>query len=165
MTVRKITMLSMLVSIAVIGRIYMTFIPNVQPLTTIVIITAVLMGRTNGVIVATISIIVSNLYLGFGTWTFPQAISFSLIALIAGSFCFLKDKKYFIYFLAGISGLSGYFHGVIMSLAEYIIFGNFWAYYLAGVPFDTYHAVGNVVITLILYQPIKSIFERTKINI
>ena len=155
----------MLVSIAVIGRVYMNFIPNVQPVTTLIIITAVLMGRINGVILATISIIVSNLYLGFGTWTFPQVISFSLIALISGCFYHLKDKKHFIYLLAIIGGLAGYFHGFIMSVFEYFIFGNFWAYYLAGIPFDTYHAVGNVVITLILYQPIKSIFERTKINI
>ena len=158
-------MLSMLASIAVIGRIYMTFIPNVQPMTTLIIITAVLMGRTNGVILATISIIISNLYLGFGTWTFPQIISFSLIALIAGCFYRFKDKKYFIYILAVIGGFAGYFHGFIMSIFDYIIFGNFWAYYLAGIPFDTYHAVGNIVITLILFQPIKLIFEMTKFKL
>ncbi|BAM48349.1 hypothetical protein AXY_22170 [Amphibacillus xylanus NBRC 15112] len=153
----------MLISIAVIGRVYMNFIPNVQPLTTIIIITAVLMGRTNGMILAAISIIVSNMYLGVGTWTFSQIVSFSLIALIAGSFYRLKDKKHFIYLLAVISGLAGYFHGFIMSIFNYIIFGNFWAYYFAGLPFDTYHAVGNIVITLILYQPIRSTFKIAKI--
>ncbi|WP_440897546.1 ECF transporter S component [Amphibacillus sp. Q70] len=163
MNVRKLTMLSMLISIAVIGRIYMTFIPNVQPLTTIIMITAVIMGRTNGILVATVSIIVSNLYLGFGIWTFPQIISYSLIAIICGSFCRLKDKKYFVYLLALIGVFAGYFHGLIMSLFEYLIFGNFWAYYLAGIPFDTYHAVGNLLISLILYHPIKSTFKIMKV--
>lgn len=153
----------MLISIAVIGRIYMTFIPNVQPLTTIIMITAVIMGRTNGIFVATVSIIVSNLYLGFGIWTIPQVISYSLIAIICGSFYHLKDKRYFVYLLALIGVFAGYFHGLIMSLFEYIVFGNFWAYYLAGIPFDTYHAVGNLLISLILYKPIKSTFKIMKV--
>lgn len=154
----------MLISIAVIGRIYMNFIPNVQPLTSIIIITAIIMGRTNGVLVASISIIVSNLYLGFGTWTFPQIISFSLIAIICGSFHRFKDKKYFVYILAILGVFAGYFHGLIMSFFDYIVFGNFWAYYLAGLPFDTYHAIGNLIISLILYQPIKKTFEKMKIK-
>lgn len=149
----------MLVSIAVIGRIYMSFIPNVQPLTMIIMITAILMGRTNGVLVATISIIVSNLFLGFGIWNLPQVISFSLIAIISGSFRHLKDKKYFIYLLALIGFFAGYFHGFIMSLFEYIIFDHFLAYYIAGIPFDTYHAVGNFIMAFILYKPIERAFE------
>lgn len=153
----------MLISIAVIGRIYMNFIPNVQPLTSIIIITAVLMGRSNGVLVAIVSIIVSNLYLGFGIWTFSQVISFSLIAVISGSFYRYKDKKNFIYVLAFLGLFAGYFHGIVMSLFEYILFGRFWAYYLAGLPFDTYHAVGNLVISLVLYHPIKGTFKRIRL--
>lgn len=154
----------MLVSIAVIGRIFLNYIPNVQPVTTIIIITALLMGRSNGVIVAATSIVVSNLYLGFGPWTLPQVISFSLIALIGGAFHRFKDRKHFVYFLALIGGFSGYFHGFVMSINEYLIFGNFWAYYIAGLPFDTAHALGNIAITLILYKPLKYIFESTNTN-
>lgn len=151
----------MLVSISVIGRMFMNFIPNVQPVTTIIIITAVIMGRKSGVIVAATTIVVSNLYLGFGPWTLPQVISFSLIALIGGSFHHYKDKKHFVYLLALVGGFAGYFHGLVMSIYEYIIFDNFWAYFIAGLPFDTAHALGNIAITLILYKPLKHIFDLT----
>jgi len=150
----------MLISIAVIGRIYLNFIPNVQPLTSIIIITAILMGRSDGVLVAIVSIIVSNLYLGSGIWTFSQIVSFALIAVISGSFSPYQDRKSFIYILAFLGLFAGYFHGLVMSLFEYILFGHFWAYYLAGLPFDTYHAIGNLVISLVLYQPIKVTFKR-----
>lgn len=148
----------MLVSIAVIGRIYMNFIPNVQPMTSIIIITAILLGRYNGALVAVLSIILSNMYLGFGPWLLPQIISFGLIAIISGSFRRFQNKNYFIYILAFLGLFSGYLHGLIMSFFDYIVYGQFWAYYLTGIPFDTYHAVGNLVISLLIYQPIKKMF-------
>lgn len=159
MSVKKITTLSMLVSLAVIGRIYFTFIPNVQPVTAIIIITSAIIGIRAGITVASLTIVVSNLYIGFGIWTIPQVITFSIIALISGVIGKFFDYKS-ITWLSVFGLISGYLFGFIMSLYNYIIFGVFWGYYLAGITFDTNHAIGNLFMVLILYKPLKKTFEK-----
>ncbi len=50
-----------------------------------------------------------------------------------------------------ISLISGYVYGFILSLGTYTYSGTFFAYYIAGLPFDTLHAIGNVIFTILLY--------------
>ena len=48
-----------------------------------------------------------------------------------------------------VKGLLGYLYGFIVSLGMAVIGSlnglGFWAYYVSGLPFDTYHAIGNLV--------------------
>lgn len=158
MPTKKITTLSMIISLSVIGRIYFTFIPNVQPVTAIIVITSAIVGIRAGVIVASLTIVVSNLYIGFGIWTIPQVVTFSIIAIIGGSIGKFFEYKS-VYLLSAFGFISGYLFGLVMSLYNYIVFGVFWGYYLAGITFDTNHAIGNLFMVLVLHKPLKIVFE------
>src|SRR5690625_6023214 len=54
---------------------------------------------------------------------------------------------------------AGYLYGLIISLTTYQITGKFWPYYLAGLPFDTNHAIGNAVFIILLYPMISYLFR------
>ncbi|GAE91325.1 hypothetical protein JCM21714_273 [Gracilibacillus boraciitolerans JCM 21714] len=56
----------MLAAICVIGRIGFQFLPNIQPVTTIIIITSAMLGVFPGISIAIISTYLTNLFLGMG---------------------------------------------------------------------------------------------------
>lgn len=65
----RISVIAMLSAVAFIGRMMFFFLPNVQPMTVIIVLTTIYVGLYDGMIVAFVAIIISNLYLGMGIWT------------------------------------------------------------------------------------------------
>lgn len=146
--VERISILAILTALAYVGRILLQFIPNVQPVTAILIIIALTLGMTDGLIVATASIFLSNLMLGMGPWTFAQIMSFAAIILLTVLlmkwFYPAKNKWWHVIFSV-YAFITGILYGFIISFISVKLLGinNFWAYYVAGVPFDLMHGMGN----------------------
>ncbi|HLR65086.1 MAG TPA: ECF transporter S component [Pseudogracilibacillus sp.] len=149
MNVYKLTLIAILSTLAIVGRLFLTFIPNAQPVTAIIIMTGLLLGPLSGVLIALITTFVSNIVLGMGIWTIWQILSWSIIGLLAGLLGKLKLKQLPI--VVVFSFLAGYLYGFLISLTTYQVSGKFWPYYIAGLPFDTSHAIGNVVFIILLY--------------
>ncbi|GIO22593.1 ECF transporter S component [Oceanobacillus sp. J11TS1] len=159
MNTYKLTLLALLAALAVVGRYAFQFIPNVQPVTAIVILTGIFLGPVSSVILAVLVVFLSNMLLGMGIWTVWQIISWCIIGLAAGMIG-IGWKKVPLGFLVLFSVVSGYFYGFIISLTTYQVTGHFWPYYLAGLPFDTAHAVGNGVFIVLLYPLLHFLFQR-----
>jgi energy-coupling factor transport system substrate-specific component len=148
-------LLSILTALCYVGRIVFQFIPNVQPMTAILIILTLTMGIADGFIVAILSIILTNFLLGMGPWTIAQIASFGVLIVVTGlvmkPFYKKAHKAYFVVF----SFFGGILYGFIISLLTVKMMGitNFWVYYAAGIPFDLLHGLGNAGFYLIL-EPI-----------
>lgn len=147
----------MLIALSVVGRIMFTFIPNVQPTTAIIIITSLFLGPIYGVVVAILSAILSNLVMGMGLWTFGQIIAWGTIGLISGVMRKYRDRLPVIV-LAIYAVFCGFLYGFVISIPLYLFSGKFLAYYIAGLPFDMSHAIGNGVFFLILYPILRLLF-------
>ncbi|MGQ3545602.1 ECF transporter S component [Bacillus cereus] len=143
--IKSIVLISMLACLTVVGRMIFTFIPNIQPVTTLIIIITLLLGIRFGVAVSVLSIFLSNLVLGMGLWTIPQIIGYLVIALITGYVIRPFFGKVSHILLSIYAAFAGLFYGFIMSLWQIPILGlkYFWLYYITGLPFDIYHALGN----------------------
>ncbi|MBM7569789.1 ECF transporter S component [Aquibacillus albus] len=161
MNTYRLTLLAILASLAVIGRIAFSQIPNVQPVTSIIIICGFFLGPLSAVLLAVLTTYLSNLLLGMGFWTIWQIIAWTFIGLISGVLG-LVQNKYSFYLLVMFSVISGYLYGFVVSLATFIVSGKFIPYYLAGLPYDTYHAIGNCLFMIILFPVLSIIFERYK---
>lgn len=160
MNIYKLTLLAFLAALAVVGRIMLSSIPNVQPVTSVIIISGIFLGPVAGIILAFLITFLSNMVLGTGLWTIWQIISWGLIGVISGILGKAMKKIPF-YVILILAVFSGYLYGFIVSLTNYQITGHgFLAYYVAGLPFDTYHAIGNAVIMLLLYPTISFIFQK-----
>src|SRR5690625_2314046 len=146
-------MLALLAAIGVIGRAALAFIPNVQPVTSIIIIAGVMLGPLAAIVLAVLITFLSNIILGMGIWTVWQVVSWGIIGLLSGVLGkFFKNIPLYMIVLLAI--FSGYFYGFIISLTTYQVTGMFWPYYLAGLPFDTNHAIGNAIFIILLYPTI-----------
>jgi len=160
LNIYKITLLALLATLAVVGRIAISFIPNVQPVTSVIILCGLFLGPFAGIILAILVTFVSNMILGTGIWTIWQIISWGIIAVISGIMG--KTIKHIPFYVIVIFSIfCGYFYGFIVSLTNYQITGQgFMAYYLVGLPFDTNHAIGNAVFMLLFYPTISFIFKK-----
>lgn len=142
--VQHIALLGILTTLCYVSRLLFQFLPNVQPVTVILLLITIILGTRDGLIVAILSILISNINLGLGVWTLAQILSFTIIILFTG---LIKTQFTRIPFVVMIlyAGLTGYVYGFVISAVQAPFFGiqNFWAYYLAGLPFDTLHALGN----------------------
>src|SRR5699024_2017905 len=122
----RITLLALLATIAIIGRNALAFLPNIQPVTAIIIMTTCLLGFFDALLLVIVIVVVSNLYLGFGVWPLWQIIAWSIIATCDQGFMFILMKNSII-ILSIVASISGYWYGFIISLFTYQITGQFWS--------------------------------------
>ena len=156
MKTKKITLLAVLMALCVVGRLVFVYIPNVQPVSAIIIISSFFMGPAFGIILAAGSAILTNLFLGSGIWTVFQILAWAFIGIVSG-FLGKVFPNMKIILIAIFGAMFGYLYGLIVSLNILVVTDYFWAYYLAGLPFDTYHAIGNVAFILLLYPFLKKL--------
>ena len=129
--VKEISLIGILAAVNIASRIYLQALPNIKPVTSIIIISVMLFGLAFGVKLSVVTTVVSNLFLGMGTWTFFQILAWVVICLITQ---FLMD------FLKKI--------------------GKEPVYYMAGLLFDTFHAVGNFCFYLICAPILIKVFKK-----
>ncbi|WP_234971668.1 ECF transporter S component [Ignavigranum ruoffiae] len=162
---RRITMLAIFSGLAFIGRIMMQALPNIQPVTAILLILCLNLSMVDGIIVACLSILLSNIYLGMGPWTLLQIISYALLMLITGLLVkpFYRPENlinrlgFTLYAV-----LLGFIYGLLMSIFWVFIFKmpSFWAYYLQGLSFDSAHGLGNGIFYFLLEPIIHPLLRR-----
>ncbi|WNB93685.1 ECF transporter S component [Bacillus sp. NEB1478] len=160
LTLRRMTLLALLTALLTVGRISFAIIPNVQPNTAILIIASFVLGPIQGLILAILSTITTNLYLGHGLWSIGQMVAWGLIAIMSGLLGKYRHKTPW-WILSLYSGFCGFLFGFIISLIMGgIVVQKFWPYYLSGLPFDFNHAIGNVIFFIVLYKPLLIVMER-----
>ncbi|ANZ56208.1 ECF transporter S component [Lactobacillus helveticus] len=155
--IRQIALMAMLTAMCVVLRIFKVIpIPNVQPVTDILMIVTLTLGIGSGILLAALTMFISNIYLGFGIWTIPQILAYVgcvlTIALLAKV---LPIQNHFWMQLA-LATFLGWEYGFLVDLGMTIFggFPAFIAYLVSSFAFDTYHAIGNFAFYLVLYKPV-----------
>lgn len=142
-----------------VGRLVfaLPILPNMQPMTALLILITMNIGILDGLVVSVLSLLITNLILGSGPWTIMQMISFAILIFLTAllkvfySYGSMKNRIFFSIW----AGLAGFLYGFFISYMSFQLYGltNFWVYYINGLPFDTLHAVGNVIFFFLL-EPI-----------
>lgn len=157
--VRTLALVAMLSAVSVVGRVALAAIPSVQPTTVIIIVTTMVLGLRNGIMVAILSTLLSNFQLGHGIWTFFQMGAWIVVALL--SYAYGKSRLHKnITTTAIFAGLTGLIYGAIVSLNGLLFTNKIILYYLASLPYDLAHAAGNIAFYIILGQPLYRLLTR-----
>src|SRR5699024_3898343 len=119
----------------------------------------IIMGPVAAFILSLLISFLSNMLLGMGIWTIWQIISWGIIGMISG-WIGRFWRKVPIPFLVVFAVFSGYFYGFVVSLTTYQMTRKFWPYYIMGLPFDTYHAIGNGIFMILLYPLITYLLKQ-----
>lgn len=165
--VKEISLIGLLAAINIASRIALQGLPNIKPVTSIIIISVMFFGLSFGIKLTIVTTIVSNIFLGMGTWTFFQILAWIVICLLTQLVIEFFDKihkepSYIV--MAIFAFIMGYVYGFIVSLEQFMIGGLslFIAYYSTGFLFDTLHAVGNFCFYLMCAPLLVKIFDKER---
>ncbi len=164
-SVKDILPVVVMVAVASAGRVVFNFLPQIQPVTAIVIIMGVYCGKQTGFLTGALCALVSNLFLGQGPWTPFQMLAWGLVGVLAAVLAQLPFfRRTWAVCIYGF--LAGFLYGAVTDLWTVIAMGESLSWplvfitYAAAVPFNVLHGVGNVVFLLLLYRPMGSKLKR-----
>ena len=163
----RITLMASLCALAIVGRIALSAIPNVQPVTVLLMLIALYFGVGWSAACTVIVVLVTNFFLGMGIWTFHQIAVWALIVAVTG---LLFRRKRNPVLLTAWAVAMGYVYGFLISLFQFGTFvkgdiAGFAAYYAAGLLFDTYHALGNGIFMWVLLPLFGFLMKNSKTSV
>lgn len=157
MPLKRLTRIALLASMGVVGRLLLSSLPNVQPVTVLVMLIALNFSLLDGVLVAALIMVLSNLFLGMGPWTLYQIVTYCVLVFLVGLFRkpyhqLLAHPAWTIGLFLPLSFAFGMVYGFVISFFGAYMIGapNFWVYYFQGLPYDLAHAFGNAVFFILL---------------
>lgn len=151
---KEVTLIATLASLAAISRVPFAVIMSLQPTTFMVMITGYVFGPQTGFLVGAVAALVSNFFIGQGPWTPWQMFCWGMCG-VAAALLAKKYKGFKLTPFAILGGVCGYLFGWIMNIWHWVGFvypltwKTFLATYAASFPFDTLHALGNVVFSIV----------------
>lgn len=158
-------MLSILAIFAIAGRILLDPLPNIQPVTVVVLLTGIYYGAPRAFAVAGIVALATNfLVLGHGPWTLFQVVGWGSIG-VAGALLsdrLLIDGKLNLNRLAVFAAVSGFVFNWIVSLSILMKTdpSMLIPYVLSGLTFDMFHAAGNILFVAWMAEPLGEMMLR-----
>ena len=152
---REAALIALLAAVASASRVLFAAVPNVQPVTLLLLMIGLHLGARRAAAVAMLTALISNMALGHGPWTFYQALAWGAVGTSAALFRPLlvnwDGTKVRVLPLAILAFIWGFLFDWIVSLsalALYQSFEAFLAFIIAGLIFDALHAFGNVLFTI-----------------
>jgi Protein of unknown function (DUF1393). len=159
---KEITVIATLAAAAAAGRVLMAPVPDVQPVTVIVVATGVALGARAGIGVGAAAAFVSNFFLGQGLWTPWQMLAWGGCGAVGALLAPLLRRR--IPF-AIVCCLLGFAFGFVLDIWNwYGFYPHTWPSFVArqatGLPFDVAHATGNLALALAAGPELRRLLER-----
>jgi len=163
---RMLTLTMVAAVSAGLGRIAMSIIPSIQPVTPLIFIIGALTGSRRASACAIMATLISNFQLGMGVWSLYQALGWSMIGCFGATVStYLEvDGRYSVWRIATICSLLAYPFGWVVSIPalEYGVV-KYSGYVWNGLLFDTYHAIGNALFVLVIVPILNSSLNSSSI--
>ena len=157
---RRLVLGAVFITLAVAGR----FIPQIKPLTAVVIISGMFTGAETGFLVGSVSVLISNIFFGNGPWTPLQMTAMGLIGFFGGVLCKPLKKSKIILAFFGVG--CGIFYSMFMdiwttcSATGSLQLSAYLNSVAAAIPFTVIYSVSNVIYLLLLTPPFQRKLDR-----
>lgn len=150
-------MFGMLGGLMFAGKVALMALPNVEPVSLLVMLFAVVFGR-KCLYAIYVYVLLELLLHGFHLWVFNYLY---IWALLAGVAWLLREMRQPLGW-ALLSGVFGLLFGVLCAPVYLVVGGPMYAvsWWVSGIPFDMIHALSNFVIALVLFVPLRTLLER-----
>ena len=135
----------------------MSLLPNIEPVSLMVMLFAVVFGW-KWVYPVYLYVVLEILFYGISLWNINYLYIWAVLAMAA--MCLRKMDSAFGWAL--VSGVFGLAFGALCGIVDVFIggFGYAAAKWVSGIPFDIAHCVGNFVIALVLFKPLRQLMEK-----
>ena len=150
-------MFGMLGALAFALQVVMAPLPNIEPVSLLVMLYAAIFGWKS-LYAVYVFVVMEVLFHGIGLWNINYLYIWTVLALAA----ILLRKMESPLGWAILSGAYGLCFGALCGIVDVVIggFGYAVTKWISGIPFDVLHCGGNFVIALILWKPLRSLLEK-----
>lgn len=135
----------------------MSFLPNIEPVSLCVMLYAVVFGR-KWVYPVYLYVFLEILFYGLGIWNINYLYTWALLAIAARLLRNMEGSLSW----AILSGVFGLAFGALCGIVDVFIggFGYAVTKWISGIPFDIAHCLGNFVMALVLFKPLRQLMEK-----
>jgi energy-coupling factor transport system substrate-specific component len=156
-TVREIALFGVLGSLTFAAKLVMSGLPNIEPVSLMVMLFAVTFGK-KCIYPIYVYVAMEILVYGINIWNVYYLYVWPLLVLLA---IFLRDMKQPLAW-ALVSGVFGLLFGALCGIADACIGGIAFAVskWASGIPFDIAHCIGNFIMALVLFKPLRELLEK-----
>ena len=156
-TIREIALFGMLGALTFGLKVAMSYLPNIEPVSLLVMIFAVVFGK-KCLYPIYLYVLMEILLYGIGTWNMNYLYVWAILALAA----YLMRKVEHPLYWALLSGGFGLAFGLLCAPVDFLLgdIGFVISKWAAGIPFDLMHCAGNFVIALLLFKPLRKLTEK-----
>ena len=157
LSVREVVLFGVLGALTFGAKYVMSFLPNIEPVSLMVMLFAVVFGK-KWVYPVYLYVAMEILFYGISLWNINYLYIWAVLALAA--YCFRKMEHPIGW--AVLSGGFGLLFGALCAIVDVFIggFGYAVTKWISGIPFDIAHCVGNFIIALILFAPLRRLLEK-----
>lgn len=159
LTIKEIVLIGLMVATLEAGKIALSFLPNIEIVSLLIALYTIIFGRK--ILYAVfVFVVIECLVWGFGLWSIMYFYIWPLLALI--SYLFRNQKS--VWFWSILLAIYGLIFGALCSIV-YLFAGGFSgaiSWWIAGIPYDIIHCVGNFAVTLVLYKPLSKVLLKLK---
>lgn len=167
LTIKEITLIGMMVAVIEVCKVAFAGLPNIE-LTSFWIIMFTLFFGWRILFVVPVFILIEGAMYGVQMWWIMYLYAWPLLVLI--TWIFRKQKS--VWFWSVLSGIFGLMFGFLCSF-PYVVVGAVdgglvnglyagFTWWVAGIPWDVTHCIGNFVIMFVLYHPVRQVMKKTK---
>ena len=163
MSVQKLTRIALLSAILYVSKLALDFLPNVELVSLLVILYTLVFGKETFMIVTVFNLF-QMIQWGIGTWTVSYFYVWSFLCLITLLLKKLIKEEFVIWSM--VSGVFGLIFGSLFAVL-YLFIDPAYAlsYWIAGLPWDVWHAVWNFVLMIVLGKPFYMVLNKMKTSV
>ncbi len=156
-TVREITLFGVLGAVTFAAKYVMAVLPNIEPVSLMVMLFAVTFGA-KALYPIFLYVAMEILFYGLGTWNVMYLYIWPCLGILAYG---LREMKRPLGW-AVLSGAFGLMFGAMCMPVDIVIGGPGYALskWISGIPFDIAHCIGNFVMAMILFLPMRRLMEK-----
>lgn len=157
LNLREVVLFGILGALTFAAQVVMGALPNIEPVSLMVMLFGAVLGW-KCLYPVYVFVVMEILYHGLGIWNINYLYIWTVLAVAA---IFLRQMKSALGW-ALLSGVYGLLFGALCGIVDIFIGGVGYAAakWVSGIPFDIAHCVGNAVIALLLFVPMRRLLEQ-----
>lgn len=149
----QLALIAALAALATAGRVLFASLPNVKPVTFIVLVSGVALGRGPGFMVGATTALISNMVFGQGPWTPWQMLGWGIVGAVGGVMG-LRRRRPGRWEMAVCGAVLSVGFDWLVSVWMFLSYTpRTWpallALYAQGLPFDVAHAIATALMAVI----------------
>lgn len=157
LTILEMVLFGMLAALTFALQVVMSPLPNIEPVSLLVMLFAVTFGW-KALYPVYIFVVMEILYYGISTWNVYYLYVWTILAVAS---VLIRNVHHPIIW-ALVSAVFGLLFGALCGIADIFAGGLAFAVskWAMGIPFDVTHCIGNFVIAIVLFQPLRKLLQK-----